>query len=537
MPQDTRDDGPDAMTGSTSPLLLALDVGTQSVRALAFDLAGNLAGGARVAIEPYVSPHPGWADNDPELYWDSLAAACARLWQSGIARESIAAVVLTTQRNTVIVTDGDGRPLRPAIVWVDQRRTYGLPPLGGLYGIAFRVAGVRETVAAFQADCELNWIRQHEPEVWSRIRRYLFLSGYLTERLTGRFVDSVANQVGYVPFDFRRMRWAGRRDWKWQVAPFDPSWLPELVPPTGVLGEVTAEASAATGIPAGLPLVAAAGDKSCEGLGAGALEPHIGALSLGTAATFSTTHRRYVEAVPMVPPFPAAVPGAWALEMSIYRGFWMVEWFKRQIGGEEVARAAELGVEPETLFEALLEESPPGAMGLMLQPYWSPGVRIPGPEAKGAIIGFGDVHTRAHVYRAILEGLAYGLREAAETSARRTGVPVTELRVSGGGSQSPATVQLAADVFGLPAGRPHTHETSGLGAAVIGSVGVNLHRDVPTAVAAMTRLAEIRDPDPVRHALYDQLYERVYKRMYGRLQPLYEEIRRITGYPADPSGG
>jgi sugar (pentulose or hexulose) kinase len=309
------------------------------------------------------------------------------------------------------------------------------------------------------------------------------------------------------------------------------------VTPSGRLGSITAAAADATGIPAGLPLIAAAGDKSCEVLGTGALEPHIGALSLGTAATFNTTHRRYVEAVPMVPPFPAAIPGAWTLEMHIYRGFWMVEWFKQQIGGAEVARAAELGVEPEMLFEELLAESSPGAMGLMLQPYWSPGVRVPGPEAKGAIIGFGDVHTRAHVYRAILEGLAYGLREAAETSARRTGVPVTELRVSGGGAQSPATVQLAADVFGLPTGRPHTHETAGLGAAIDAAVGVGLQPSIEAAVREMTRLAAVHEPDVARHALYDELYERVYRKMYARLQPLYEEIRQITGYPTDPSSG
>jgi sugar (pentulose or hexulose) kinase len=520
---------------TTRDLVLALDVGTQSVRALVFDPAGTLISGARVAITSYVSPRPGWAENDPDLYWNALGEACRRLWGTGIPRDAIAAVALTTQRGTVVVTDGAGTPLRPAIVWLDQRRTYGLPPIGGLTGAAFRVLGVRETVAAFQADCEANWIRAHEPEVWSRVRHYLLLSGFLAHRLTGRFVDSLAAQVGYLPFDFKRLRWAGRRDWKWRVAPIDPSWLPDLVPPTGLLGTITPAAAEATGIPAGLPLIAAAGDKSCEVLGVGALEPHIGALSLGTAATFSTTHRRYVEAVPLVPPFPAAVPGAWTLELDIYRGFWMVEWFKQQIGGTEVARAAEIGVEPESLFEELLHETPPGSMGLMLQPYWSPGVRVPGPEAKGAIIGFGDVHTRGHVYRAILEGLAYGLREGAETSVRRTGVPVTELRVSGGGAQSPATVQLAADVFGLPTGRPHTHETSGLGAAIDAAVGIGLHADMTAAVAAMTRLAEVRDPDIVRHALYDELYERVYRRMYARLQPLYEEIRRITGYPTDPS--
>jgi sugar (pentulose or hexulose) kinase len=170
-------------------------------------------------------------------------------------------------------------------------------------------------------------------------------------------------------------------------------------------------------------------------------------------------------------------------------------------------------------------------MGLLLQPTWSPGVRIPGPEAKGAIIGFGDVHTRAHLYRAILEGLAYALREGGERAAGRAKVPLRELRVSGGGAQSPAAIQLTADIFGLPTARPHTHETSGLGAAIDAAVGLGIHPDIETAVREMTHVAEVLDPDPERHALYDALYERVYRRMYDRLKPLYQEIRAITGYP------
>jgi sugar (pentulose or hexulose) kinase len=208
-----------------------------------------------------------------------------------------------------------------------------------------------------------------------------------------------------------------------------------------------------------------------------------------------------------------------------------VEWFKQQFGAVEVAQADELGVAAEALFDDLVRSTEPGAMGLMLQPTWTPGVRVPGPEAKGAMIGFGDVHTRAHLYRAILEGLAYALREGGERAAGRAGVPLRELRASGGGAQSPAAVQLTADIFGLPTGRPHTHETSGLGAAIDAAVGLRIHPSFEAAIGAMTRLAETVDPDPDRHALYDRLYHRVYRRMYDRLKPLYEEIMAITGYP------
>jgi sugar (pentulose or hexulose) kinase len=518
----------------TADRILALDVGTQSVRAMVFDPAGNLLARARVPIEPYVPGPPGCCEQDADLYWRAIGDACRQLWALPEGRrDALAGVALTTQRGTVVVTDEAGEPLRRAIVWLDRCRAEGLPRLGGRWGLAFRAARVTETVATFMADAEANVLRRDEPETWSRIRRYLLLSGFLAHRLTGRFVDSVAAQVGYLPFDYRALTWAKAGDWKWQAVPVDPAWLPDLVPPGGTLGSIGASATEATGIPVGLPLIAAAGDKACEVLGSGALEPHVGAISLGTTASFNTTHRRYVEVIPVVPPYPAAVPGAYSLEVNVYRGYWMIEWFKREFGAAEVARAATLGVEAETLFDELVASTPAGSMGLVLQPYWSPGVRIPGPEAKGAVIGWGDVHTRAHLYRAILEGLAYALREGAERTVRRTRVPVTELRVSGGGSQSPAAVQLTADIFGLPASRPHTHETSGLGAAIDAAVGLGLHPTFEAAVGAMTRIAETRDPDPARAAIHEQLYRGVYVEMYRRLRPLYSRIRTITGYPPE----
>jgi sugar (pentulose or hexulose) kinase len=513
-------------------LILALDAGTQSVRALVFDPSGTLVAKARVPVTPYVSPRPGWAEQRPEVYWDALVTACRTLWKAGSVRpEELAGMALTTQRATTVAVDREGRPLRPAIVWLDQRRAEGVPRIAGLWGLAFRAVGMSGTVAQFQADAEANWIRLNEPEVFRGTHKLLFLSGYLTHRLTGRFADSVGCQVGYVPFDYRRLRWARAGDWKWKAVSVEREQLPDLVTPGEALGEVTGDAAQATGLPARLPVIAAAADKACEVIGSGCLLPHIGCLSYGTTATINTTHRRYVEPYPLYPPYPAAVPGAYSLEIQIFRGYWMVRWFRDEFGHRESAIARERGIEPESLFDELVRQVPPGSMGLVLQPYWSPGVKVPGPEAKGAVIGFGDVHTRAHLYRAILEGLAYALRDGKERCEKRSGVPITELRVAGGGSQSEAALQITADVFGLPVGRPHVYEASGLGAAIDAAVGLGLHPDFETAVASMTRVGRVLVPDPATSALYDELYSRVYRRMYSRLRPLYNEIRAITGYP------
>lgn len=513
----------------TRDLILAIDNGTQSVRALIFDLRGNLIAKSRVPIEPYFSTAPGLAEQDPQVFWDAVCQACQQLWlMPDVRKDAIAGVALTTQRGTVINVDKAGRPLRPAMVWLDQRRTEGLKPVGGVWGLAFALSGMSGTVAYLQAEAEANWLRTHQPDLWAATYKYLLLSGYLTYRLIDQYVDSIGCQVGYLPFDYKHKRWAARTDWKWQAIPMDPALLPELIPPAQPLGQISRSAAEATGIPAGLPLIAAAADKACEVIGSGALEPSIGCLSYGTTATINTTHRKYVEVIPLIPPYPSAVPDAYALEIQIYRGYWLVNWFKHEFGEHEQRIAEERGIEPEELFDELVHAVPPGSQGLLLQPYWSPGIKVPGPEAKGAIIGFGDVHTRAHLYRAILEGLAYALREGAERTARRSGVPITSLRVAGGGSQSDAALQLTADVFGLPASRPHVYEASGLGAAIDAAVGLKLHPDFETAVKEMTRLGQTFEPDRTAQAIYDGLYREVYCKMYGRLKPLYEAIRKAS---------
>jgi len=514
-------------------LLLAIDNGTQSLKALIFDLEGQLLAKEFVPFTPYFSDQPAWAEQNPDVFWEALCHACQKLWQQHHSyKDRIAGIALTTQRGTVVNVDKNGRPIRPAMLWLDQRKTYGLPPVGGLWGIIFSVAGLAKTVAYLQSEAEANWISTYQPDIWQQTHKYLLLSGYLTYRLIGKFVDSVGCQVGYIPFDYKRHRWSAGWDWKWRVLSFiDPAILPALVPPGQILGTITSEAATQTGIPKGLPLVAAAADKACEVIGSGSLESDTGCLSYGTTATINVTHRKYVEPIALIPPYPSAVPGYYTVEVQVYRGYWMVNWFKQQFGHPELYKAAESGTSPEELFDKLVEDIEPGSMGLVLQPYWTPGVKMPGPEAKGAVIGFGDVHTRAHLYRSILEGLAYALREGKERIEKRSRTSITRLRVSGGGSQSRNAMQLTADIFGMPTAKPHLYETSGLGAAIDAAVGLGLHPDFKTAVNSMTHVGEVFEPNPKNQKLYDALYHEVYKKMYKRLKPLYERIREITGYP------
>lgn len=513
--------------------VLSIDAGTQSIRIAIIDFNGNFLKICKTEIEPYFSNNPGWAEQHPEYYWKTLTSTCKKVLNDmPVQKESIKGVTLTTQRNTMVNLDKNGTPLRPAIVWLDRRKAEKTdwPPF--YLKAPLKALNLYDAAIYTMRECEATWIYQNEPEIWDKTYKFLFLSGYFTYMLTGEFIDSTGNQVGYVPFDFKKQDWAGKNDLKWKMFPsIDKSQLSDLVKPSEILGYITGKASQKTGIPAGLPVYAAAADKACEVLGSGCLSPDIACLSFGTTATIETTNEKYTEIVPFMPPYPSAVPGAYNTEVMIYRGYWMVSWFKNEFAHNEVVLAKKKNIAPEIILDQMAGSIPPGSMGLMLQPFWSPGVKVPGPEAKGSIIGFGDVHTKAHVYRAILEGLSYALKEGADRTEKKNKVKIEKLRISGGGSQSKTAMQLTADIFNLAAEQPHTYETSALGAAIDAAVGLKVFSGFRDAVNSMTKIGKTYEPDPENSKIYNELFSKVYMKMYKKMKPLYEDIRDITNYP------
>jgi sugar (pentulose or hexulose) kinase len=519
-------------------LILSIDNGTQSIRALLFDLQGNLVAKSQLTLEAYFSPHPGWAEQHPDYFWQKLGEVCQQLWLQEMVIEQqlkarIVAVTVTTQRGTVVNLDANGKPLRPAILWLDQRVAEIEAEYKGMmpwyWQALFTIVRQNKMVNYFRRKAQANWFSQNQATLWYKTDKFLLLSGFLSYKLTDNFKDSVGCQVGYLPFNYKKQQWSSTHDWKWHALHIKPSMLPELVEPGEQLGSLTPDAAQATGLDIGLPVIASASDKACEVLGSGCVEPSTASLSYGTTATINTNNVKYVEPQAFVPAFPSAIPKQYNSEVMIYRGFWMVKWFKREFGQRELLQAVEQGIRPEVLLDELVKEVPPGSMGLMLQPYWSPGLK--NLDAKGAMIGFGDVHTKAHVYRAILEGLAYALKDGKLSIEKRQGTKITRLMVSGGGSQSDVAMQLTADIFNLPVHRPHTFETSGLGAAINVAVGLGYFTNYQQAIKAMTRIEKTFLPAQEHVALYQQLFEQVYRKMYQQLKPLYKKIKKITGYP------
>ncbi len=512
--------------------VLVIDAGTQSVRAVLIDLQGNICEIERTEIEPYFSDQPGYAEQDPEYLWHQLCETTQRLINNTtVSLSKIKGLSITSQRGTVVNLDKEGRPLRPAIVWLDQRKAKVDKWPKGFIKKGLQLINMYESLAHAIKDGESNWIRQNQPEIWNKTHKYVFLSAFFNHKLTGKFIDSIGSTVGYMPFDYKKQQWSKPGAINSKLFPVEKEKLVDLVKPSELFGYITKDASKQTGLPEGLPVIATAADKACEVLGSGCSTPEIACLSYGTTATIETVNNKYIEVIKFFPSYPSAIPNHYNTEVMIYRGYWMVHWFKKEFGHREIELSKNTGKTPEELFDDMIRDIPPGSMGLTLQPYWSPGVKIPGHEAKGAVIGFGDVHTRAHLYRSILEGLTYALKDGMLLTQKRTGVKIEKLRVSGGGSQSKNALQITADIFDMPVEKPHTYETSALGAAINCVVGLKLYPDFKTAIDKMCRVGEVYYPKPANRDVYKKLFKRVYKRMYKQLKPLYHEIRDITDYP------
>ncbi len=516
-----------------SKILLSIDCGTQSLRALMFSIKGELIDKEQIFYEAYYSPKPGYAEQNPTVYWKSLCKATEKLKQrSPKAFENIKGVSITSLRASMVSVDRNGKPVRPTIIWLDQRKADIFYKPNFFWDKIYRSIGIRDTLDKMQREGKSNWIRQYEPENWDKTYKYLQVSGFLNYQLTGKFTDSVASQIGHIPFDYRKQEWAKSNSpltVSYNLFPIEKEKLPQLVKPGTEIGRITEEASKLTGIKKGIPVIAAGSDKGCETLGMGVVDNSMASLSFGTTATIQTTMPHYMEAIPYMPAYPSVFPNHWNPEIEIFRGFWMISWFKNEFALKEVQEAKKRGIEAEIVMNELLGKSCPGAMGLIVQPYWTPGLGE--KNAKGAIIGFGDIHKKEHLYRAVIEGLAYGLRDGMEKIQKRGKIKFDKLTVSGGASQSPEICQITADIFNLPLLRGKTYETSGLGAAIITAFGLKFYDSIEQASKNMVHYQETFVPNKKNANLYNRLFSEVYQKMYKKLEPLNKKIKEITGYP------
>ena len=512
------------------PLILTIDYGTQSVRAGLFNKKGETIGLVKEKYNPpYFSPKPGYAEQDPDFYFESLCRATNKFVSEHKDKmDVVLGIVMSFFRDSVVCLDKDNKVLRPAILWLDERRAECKEKLPALHRAIFKAIGMKPTIDLNRKRSMAQWIKENQPEIWEKTDKFMMISTYITMKLIGDYVDSPCSQAGHLPIDFKKSCWYKNpeKHMKGQMFGVKASQLCKLVPVGEVMGTITEEASKKTGLPVGMKMFAGGSDKSAETLGLGVIDDRTAAISYGTASTIEIPIKKYKDAEPFLPSYPAIVKDWYNLDVQIYRGYWMLNWFAKQFGTQSVEKLLDEKDEIEKLNKEM-EQIPPGSDGLVLQPYWGPGLRR--PLAKGAIIGFSDRHTKVHVYRAIIEGIADCLKEGLELfEKKRLHHKIEKIRISGGGSQSDLICQITADVFGLPVSKIQTYECSSLGCAIAGFIAAGEFKDVEEAAKAMVHQSVEFKPNPENVKRYEYLFKNVYMPMYPSLKNIYASVKKYN---------
>jgi len=498
-------------------IVMTIDSGTKGVRAILFDDVGNELGKSEIIYDGYYSKSFQWKEASPLMFWNGLVDAIKIIKEKYPKYfNEIQGVTVACQRDIITVVDEKGEPLRDFISWLDRRTLeqplkYPLP-----YELLFKLVGFSELAKSFSINAHAHWIKINEPDIWEKAHKFVFLSTYLITRLTGRIMDSQSSTVGHVPFDYKNKKWCEKYDVKSQVLQIEPEKRYELVESCEVIGYLTADAAGLTGLRIGLPIISSGSDKGCETLGVGAIAPNIASVSLGTQATVEITTQKYVELFPFYPAFLAVEKDSYNPEITIYHGFWMIDWFVNEFLALTDPGAI------YALLESYLVETPVGAGGLVHQPYW--GREAYRPEARGSLIGFSEGHGKKHIYRALIEGLGFGLLEGIKLIESKTKTSIDAIGLSGGGSRSDGVAQIMADIFNRPVYRVQTFETTGLGGAMAAFVGLGRYGTTKEAEIHMVRKSKIFKPDSINVKKYDLIYNNIYKKIYGRLKPLYKKI-------------
>jgi sugar (pentulose or hexulose) kinase len=490
-------------------LVVGIDCSTTACKAIAWDAEGTAVAEGRGAIA-LDNPTPDAWQQDAEGWWRALGEACRQL-ATHIDARRVAAACVTNQRETFVVTDDAGRPLHPALVWMDHRChaqvERAVQSLGEEH--LHRLSG--KPPCTTPSLYKLMFLLEEQPALAAA--RVLDVHAFVAWRLTGRFATSLAaaDPTGLVDMEAR----AWSRELA-ALAGIDVAQLPALVAPGDRLGVLTAGAAAHTALPAGVPLVAGAGDGQCAGLGAGIVAGGRAYLNLGTAIVSGVLSSDY-RCDRAFRTLYGAAPGTFFLETDLHGGTFVVSWLFEKLLGRPLGDLEALAAEAARL--------PPGADGLVLLPYWG-GVMNPywDDAASGAVIGWRGSHGPAHLYRAILEGIALEQRlhlEGVEEAVGR----VDELVVMGGGSKSDLWCQILADVLERPIVRAGSSEATALGAGILAAVHGGLHPDVEAAARAMTRLGQRFEPGPARpfyQRLYDEVYRGLYLALRGRMKRLWQ---------------
>jgi len=506
--------------GITVAHLVGIDIGTTGAKSVLINERGKVLA-SDLQEYPLSLPQAGWAEQDPEHWVEATIRSLQNLLaKSKVTPASIAGLSFSGQMHGLVCLDKDGQVLRPAILWCDTRTTEECRRIE-------KAVGGREKLIKLVSNPALEgftlpklmWVKRHEPEVFRRTRMVLLPKDYVRYRLTGTYGMDLSDASGTLMLDVARRRWSGE---VLRALKLRDDILPALGESSGVAGGLTAEAAGATGLPQGLPVIYGGADNTCAAIGNGVVREGIVAVSIGTSGTvIAPTGAPKRDRQGRVHTFYHSVPNTWYVMGVMQAAGLSLKWLRDNFGGLERAMATQTGVDAYEYLSAGAAELPAGAEGLIWLPYLN-GERTPhlDANARGVLFGLTARHTRAHVVRAMMEGVAYGLRDSLEI-IRGMKVPVNEIRLTGGGGRSKLWRQIVADVFNEPISTINVEEGPAFGAALIAGVGTGVFPDFD-ATEKIIRVTDIVKPNGDSSA--------VYERQYPLFQRLYKNLREDFAY-------
>ena len=499
--------------------LIGIDVGTGGTRVLLVDAAGTVLGSTVRDHAPFRSPQPGWAEQDPEDWWQAAVQGIpALLAATSTSPDEIAAIGLSGQMHGAVLLDAADRILRPALIWCDQRTAAEAASLTSQLGSERLIQLTSNPALTNFTLTKLLWVRNHEPALWQRFRSFLLPKDYVRFRLTGQKAMDVADASGTLLLDVVHRRWSSE-----MLAAVDmpASILPRLYECHEIAGTVTAEAAALTGLRAGTPVVAGAGDQAAGALGMGIVRPGDVSATIGTSGVvFAATDHPFLDPRGRLHTFCHAVPGRWHIMGVTQAAGLSLRWFRDTFPG----------ISDGGTYTRLADAAatvPAGAEGLLWAPYLM-GERTPhlDPEARGVLVGLNPSHGSAHIVRAIMEGVAFSLKDTLAIFAELN-VPVRAIRLGGGGARSPLWRQIQADVYQQPVEIVAAEEGAAYGAALLAGVGAGVWPSADAACDAVIHVAHRIPPKPADSAKLQDFYA-LYCRLYPSLQPIFHGLHALT---------
>jgi xylulokinase len=500
---------------------LGIDVGTGGTRALIIDLQGHVVASATEEHQPFASPKIGWAEQNPEDWWRAAGIAIKKaLAKASLSGDAIACVGFSGQMHGAVMLDDKMQVVRPALIWCDQRTEHQCRELADKIGEAKLIQLTCNPPLTNFTLTKFLWVRENEPENWARVRHVMLPKDYVRFRLSGERAIDMADASGTLLLDVTNRRWSRE---VLDATQIDERILPSLHESPDVCGQVSAEGAAATGLKVGTPVVAGAGDQAAGATGMGIVRPGAVSATIGTSGVvFAATDRPALDPRGRLHTFCHAIPGRWHVMGVTQAAGLSLRWFRDQFGS-----GADDGRDP---YERLSDEAAKvsaGSEGVLWAPYLM-GERTPhlDPNARGALVGLAASHTRSHVIRAILEGVAFSLRDTF-TIFEEMRVPVSNIRLGGGGARSELWRQIQADVYGRDVEIVEAEEGAAYGAAILAGVGVKMWPSVDVACDSVVRVAKRVKPHASSVTVMNQSYA-AYRRLYPALRNVFTTAEKTS---------